>query len=223
MRDALDRYLALLLETNAHTNLTAVRDPEDVRVRHFEDSLRLLDAAAFSGKRVLDVGSGAGFPGLVLKIAEPSVKLTLLDATGKKVRFLQTVCDNLGLADAVCVHARAEELAHVPAYRGQFDIVTARGVAALPALCEICLPFVKPGGLFLAQKETPERCPGADVFGGEQKDPFLYTLSDGRSHAVCRFAKTAPTPTEYPRAWGKIRSKPPLPNFTRIQTPARPL
>ncbi|MDR0324953.1 MAG: 16S rRNA (guanine(527)-N(7))-methyltransferase RsmG [Oscillospiraceae bacterium] len=205
MREQLERYLALLLKANAQFNLTAIRDSDGIRTRHFEDSLKLLDAAAFAGKRVLDVGSGAGFPGLVLRVAEPSVKLTLLDATGKKVRFLQSVCDDLEFSDVLCVHGRAEELGHDKGYREQYDIVTARGVAALPALCEVCLPFVRPGGLFLAMKETPETFSGAARFGGAQEEPSLYTLPDGREHAVCRFRKTAPTPPEYPRAWGKIR------------------
>ena len=205
MREQLDRYLALLLEANARFNLTAVREPEEIRVRHFEDSLKLLDAADFAGKEVLDAGSGAGFPGLVLRIAQPSVKLTLLDATGKKVRFLQSVCDTLGLSGVSCVHGRAEELGHDKTYRERYDVVTARGVAALPVLCEICLPFIRLGGVFLAMKETPETFPGAARFGGTQEEPYLYTLSDGRSHAVCRFRKTAPTPPQYPRAWGKIK------------------
>ncbi|MDR1668458.1 MAG: 16S rRNA (guanine(527)-N(7))-methyltransferase RsmG [Oscillospiraceae bacterium] len=208
MKSRLDRYLALLLEANARFNLTAVREPEEIRVRHFEDSLRLLEAEAFAGKRVLDVGSGAGFPGLVLKFAEPGVRLTLLDATGKKVRFLQSVCGALGLSGVACVHGRAEELGHDTAFRERFDVVTARGVAALPALCEVCLPFVRAGGVFLAMKETPENFSGAGRFGGAQEAPFLYTLSDGRSHAVCRFRKTAPTPPEFPRTWAKIKNQP---------------
>jgi 16S rRNA (guanine527-N7)-methyltransferase len=204
MRDQLDRYLTLLLQTNAHTNLTAIRDPEEIRVRHFEDSLRLAEAADFSDKRVIDVGSGAGFPGLVLKICDPTVRLTLLDATGKKVRFMQSVCDDLGLSDVSCVHARAEELAHDPSHRERYDIAAARGVAALPALCEICLPFVRVGGVFLAMKETAETFPGAARFGGEQTGSFVYTLSDGRAHTVCRFRKTAPAPPQYPRGWRSI-------------------
>jgi len=206
MREQLDRYLDLLLTANAHTNLTAIRDPDEIRIRHFEDSMQLLNAADFQHKRVLDVGSGAGFPGLVLRIAEPSVMLTLLDATGKKVRFLQSVCDALGLSDVICLHGRAEELAHDPAYRERFDVVTARGVAALPALCEICLPFVTVSGLFLSMKETPETFSSVERLGGIQEEPYRYELSDGRTHAVCRFRKVAPTPEQYPRSWGKIKS-----------------
>jgi 16S rRNA (guanine527-N7)-methyltransferase len=205
MCEQFDRYLQLLLSANAQFNLTAVRGPDEIRVRHFEDSLKLLGAADFAGKRVLDVGSGAGFPGLALRIARPSVRLTLLDATGKKVRFLQSVCDALGFSDVACVHGRAEELGHDPAYREQYEIVTARGVAALPALCEICLPFVRTDGVFLSMKETPETFSGAETFGGAQEEPYHYTLSDGRSHAVCRFRKKTPTPAKYPRAWGKIK------------------
>jgi 16S rRNA (guanine527-N7)-methyltransferase len=204
MRELLERYLALILETNAHTNLTAIRSPEEIRVRHFEDSLRLLEAAELRGKTVLDIGSGAGFPGVVLKIAEPSIALTLLDATGKKVRFLQKVCDELGLNGVTCVHARAEELAHDRQYRESFDAATARGVAALPALCEIGLPFIKKGGVFLAMKEKAELFGGAGRFGGTQQEAYAYSLTDGRAHAVCRFIKTSPTPEAYPRSWSKI-------------------
>jgi 16S rRNA (guanine527-N7)-methyltransferase len=215
MREHLERYLQLLLQTNAHTNLTAIRDPEEIRVRHFEDSLRLLEGADFSSKRVIDIGSGAGFPGLVLKIAEPTIKLTLLDAAGKKVRFLQSVCDDLGLSDVSCVHARAEELARDPAHRERYDIVTARGVAALPALCEICLPFVRTGGIFLSMKRpgpaSDARFAGTEeegtpeLFGGAREEPFVYQLSDGRTHAVCRFRKCTRTLPQYPRSWGKIK------------------
>jgi len=205
MREMLEQYLTILLEVNAHTNLTAIRDPEEIRVRHFEDSIKLLEAAEFSGKTVLDVGSGAGFPGLVLKIAEPTCNVTLLDATGKKVRFLQRVCDELGLEGVTCLHGRAEELAHDPQYREKFDIVTARGVTALPALCEICLPFVKVGGSFLSMKERTEEYSDANKFGGTQESDYLYTLSDARKHAVCRFRKVKPTAGQYPRAWGKIK------------------
>ncbi len=205
--DLTERYLALLLEANAKMNLTAVRDPGEIRVRHFEDSLRLLEAADFHPQsRVLDVGSGAGFPGLMLKIARPGIVLTLLDATEKKVRFLRSVCCSLGFPDVSCVHGRAEELAHDAAYRERYDIVTARGVAALPALCELCLPFVRIGGVFLAMKEAPETISdGVSTLGGEQGSPFRYTLSDGRSHSVCRFAKIHRTPDVFPRSWAKLK------------------
>ena len=208
MDSLFERYLNLLLEANARLNLTAIRGPEEIRVRHFEDSLRLLEAADFKGAQVLDVGSGAGFPGLALKIARPDIRLTLLDATGKKVRFLQSVCERLQLPDMTCIHARAEEWARDAGARERFDIVTARGVAALPVLSEICLPFVRVGGVFLAVKEAPEEYSGASRFGGERREPFCYTLSNGLNHAVCRFYKAAPTPEEYPRAWGKIRNHP---------------
>lgn len=206
MKQQLDRYLALLLEANSQFNLTAIRDPDEIRVRHFEDSLKLLEAADFNGKCVLDVGSGAGFPGLPLRIAEPSVRLTLLDGTGKKVRFLQSVCDDLRFSDVSCVHGRAEELGHDKEWREQFDIVTARGVTALPALCELCLPFVKAGGVFLAMKEMPESFDGVATFGGAPEAPYVYTLSDGRMHAVVRFRKISSTPAQYPRSWAKIKA-----------------
>ena len=146
------RYAQLLLETNQVMNLTAITDPADVAALHFLDSAALLTLADCRGKTLADVGTGAGFPGLPMKIAEPSIRLTLLDAQGKRVRFLETVCRELGLSDVECVHGRAEEFA--ADRRESFDLVTSRAVAALPVLAELCLPLVKPGGTFLAMKSV---------------------------------------------------------------------
>lgn len=147
---ALVRYGDLLIETNKVMNLTAITDPEDVATLHFLDSAALLTLESFSGKSVVDVGTGAGFPGLPLRVLEPSIRLTLLDSLNKRIQFLETVCRELDLPDVACVHARAEEFA--AEHRETFDLAVSRAVAALPVLCELCLPLVRVGGSFIAMK-----------------------------------------------------------------------
>ena len=166
----------------------------------------------FSGKSLIDVGSGGGLPGLPLRLRDPSIRLTLLDATAKKVAFLRSACDTLGLTDVQCVAARAEELAHKPGYRDAFDVAIARGVAYLPALCELCLPFVKPGGCFLAMKgDDPAEEIGAalsilPVLGGRLGAVMSYPLGD-RKHTLVLVDKVKDTPEGYPRSWGKIKKQ----------------
>ena len=149
---ALTAYASLLAEKNKVMNLTAITDPADVASLHFLDSASLLTLADFRGKSVVDVGTGAGFPGLPLRILEPSVSLTLLDAQNKRVEFLREVCGALTLTDVACVHARAEEFAKER--RESFDFAVSRAVAALPVLAELCLPLVRVGGSFLAMKSV---------------------------------------------------------------------
>ena len=148
-----ERYYELLIEWNQKMNLTAITEPREVAVKHMVDSLSAYDPALFNGTvSIIDVGTGAGFPGLPLKIFCPDAKLTLMDSLNKRVNFLQTVVDELGLEGVSCVHARAEEGARMKQYREQFDLAVSRAVARLPILCEYCLPFVKRGGHFLALK-----------------------------------------------------------------------
>jgi len=206
-RDRLEGYLALLTECARQFNLTAIREPEAIRVRHFEDSLRLLEAADFSRASVLDIGAGAGFPGLVLALACPGAHVTALDATGKKVDFMRRAAGVLGLSNVTCLHARAEELAHDARYRESFAIAVSRGVAALPALCELSLPFVRVGGWMLAMKERAEDCAAAARFGGALRDPFAYTLPGGIEHTVIRVRKIGETPPRFPRPWRQIRKQ----------------
>ena len=142
-------YAQMLVEYNEKVNLTAITDAEGIEDRHFIDSLLLASQPEVQGSLV-DVGTGAGFPGLPLRILEPSIRLTLLDALQKRITFLQGVCDDLGLDDVACVHGRAEEFAQ--AHRESFDLVTSRAVASLELLSELCLPYVKVGGQFLAMK-----------------------------------------------------------------------
>ena len=148
----LERYAALLLEKNKVMNLTAITDERDVATLHLLDCAALLAQADMRGKTVIDVGTGAGFPGMVLAILEPSARFTLLDSLGKRVDFLREVCEQLGLKNVTCVHARAEEFA--AGHRERFDIATSRAVAQLNVLSELMLPLVKVGGLFAAMKST---------------------------------------------------------------------
>ena len=210
---ALARYGALLTETNKVMNLTAITDPADIAALHFLDSAALLTMADFRDKAVADVGTGAGFPGLPLKIIEPSIRLTLLDALGKRVRFLETVCRELGLSGVECVHGRAEAFA--ADHRESFDIVTSRAVAALPVLCELCLPLVREGGVFLAMKsvdadrelEAAEHAIAA--LGGAVSGTRDYAIpgTDVR-HRVILVKKVKKTPEKYPRMFAKIKKNP---------------
>lgn len=142
-------YYTLLDERSKVMNLTAIHGETDVAQLHFLDSAALLTVEPLAGKSVIDVGTGAGFPGLPLKIAQPDISLTLLDSLDKRVRFLGDVCAATGLTDVTCLHTRAEE---APELRGQFDAAVSRAVARLYLLCELCLPFVRTGGVFLAMK-----------------------------------------------------------------------
>ena len=149
---ALLRYAGLLVEKNKVMNLTAITEPADIATLHFLDSAALLTLTDFRNKTVADVGTGAGFPGMPLRILEPSIHLTLLDSLNKRIDFLKEVCQELGIDDVECVHARAEEF--VAEHRSSFDIVTSRAVANLQLLSELCLPLVKQGGYFLSMKSV---------------------------------------------------------------------
>ena len=207
-----DLYNAFLREKNEVMDLTAVLEEEEIVLRHFLDSLSLLTLAPFRDARVLDVGSGAGFPGLPLLLAEPTIRLTLLDAQGKRVDFLRELCEKLG-AEAECLHARAEEQALLPGYRDGYDIAVSRAVARLNVLAELCLPFVKPGGRFLAMKsrdsdeELAEAGKAISLLGGTLEGTAEYTVGDiPRRVAVIR--KTRPTPKGYPRRFARIKKEP---------------
>lgn len=172
--DQLDRYAQLLVEWNEKMNLTAITDPEGVLVKHLMDSLTVLRSLPAAGEKVrlIDVGTGAGFPGIPLAVMREELELTLLDSLNKRLVFLEAVCRALGL-EARCVHARAEEAGRQKAHREKYNVATARAVAALPALCEYCLPLVVPGGVFLAMKgpdgerEAQEAASAIKVLGGK--------------------------------------------------------
>ena len=211
--DALLQYADALLETNKVMNLTAITDPADVATLHFLDSAALLTLADFAGKRVVDVGTGAGFPGMPLRILEPSIRLTLLDSLGKRITFLQGVCDQLGLGNVECVHARAEEFSAT--HRESYDIATSRAVASLPLLAELSLPLVKVGGYFLPMKavdsdaELASAAHAIRVLGGRLADVKDYRIPGTEvTHRLVVIEKVAPSPAKYPRAFAKIKKAP---------------
>jgi len=211
----LAHYGKLLLEKNQVMNLTAITDPDQVARLHMLDCAALLNCADFKGKTLIDVGTGAGFPGMVLKIMEPSLELTLLDSLEKRLNWLAEVCKELGLENVRFVHARAEEQAHEPAFREQFDFATARAVASMNTLSEICLPYVKVGGQFLAMKsvESTEEINHAacaiSKLGGRLEKRFDYTIPGTEiCHRVVPVSKIGATPSTYPRRWAKIQKSP---------------
>lgn len=213
--ERLERYAQFLLEQNKVMNLTAITEPDQVAALHFLDSAALLRCADLHGKTLVDVGTGAGFPGMVLKILVPGLKLTLVDSLAKRLDWLSTVCADLGLEGVVIRHARAEELALEPGWRDSFDFATARAVADLRVLTELCLPYVKVGGRFLAMKAEgcDEEVSGAgravQVLGGRLLSSHRYHVpGTGVDRRVVPVEKVAPTPKGYPRRWAKIQKAP---------------
>lgn len=213
--EKLEKYAQLLLEQNQVMNLTAITEPEQVARLHFMDSASVLAWKDLTDKSVIDVGTGAGFPGMVLKILEPSLELTLVDSLGKRMVWLERVCKALSLDKVQCLHARAEELALGPGFRDSFDLAVSRAVAAYPLLCELCLPFVRPGGVFIAMKSVEsdgEIQGGANALkqlGAKALESWDYSIPGaGVTHRLVVAQKTAPTPKGYPRSWGKIKKAP---------------
>ena len=209
-------YCQLLLDKNREMNLTAITDPVDAARLHMLDCAALLNCAALEGgKTLIDVGTGAGFPGMVLKILVPSLEVTLLDSLNKRLDWLTEVCLALSLQGVRTVHRRAEEAGLDPALRERFDFAAARAVADLRVLCELCLPFVKVGGRLLAMKSvgSDEEVEGARAailtLGGRVERCFDYAIPGaGVAHRVVVVEKTAPTPMNYPRRWAKIQKAP---------------
>jgi len=205
-------YHDFLEEKNKVMNLTAISGEEDVARLHFLDCAALLRLHDFSGKKLLDVGSGAGFPGMALKIACPELKVTLLDSLDKRVNFLRELSEKLGFEDVNCVHMRAEE---APAdYRQGFDIVSSRAVARLNLLCELCLPFVKKGGVFIAMKgpdcsaELEEAKKAIAILGGKVLKLCDYSVPGlDVSHKALIIEKVKDTPPKYPRRWAQMKKQ----------------
>jgi 16S rRNA (guanine527-N7)-methyltransferase len=218
-QQAFDTLAHLLIEENKHTNLTRITDPNQVRTRHFLDSLAalsLLDKLVQkkSSLAVVDVGSGAGFPVLPLAIAQPDWRFTSIEATGKKVIFQKKVVAELGLKNITIIHARVEELAHEKLYREQFDVAVARAVADLRVLAELSLGFVKVGGCMLAfkgpdvEKELVEAQKMIPVLGGRLETVWRYTLPDTTDgFCLISIAKSTPTPRKYPRSYSVLSKK----------------
>lgn len=209
----LTEFAGAVLEKNKVMNLTAITDPADFAALHLLDSAVLLTIADFRGKKAVDVGTGAGFPGMPLRILEPDFDLTLLDSLGKRVAFLQDTCAQMGLARVEAVHARAEEFA--ADHRESYDIATSRAVAALNVLCELALPLVRVGGCFLAMKsvDSDDEIDGArgaiGQLGGRIREIRDYTIpGTDVQHRVVIIDKLRPTPQQYPRAFAKIKKNP---------------
>ena len=210
---ALMRFGEMLVEKNKVMNLTAITEPADVANLHFLDCAALLSLADFKDKRVADIGTGAGFPGMPLKILEPSIQLTALDSLNKRIDFLKEVCADLDLTGIECVHGRAEEFA--ADHRESYDIVTSRAVANLQLLSELCLPLVKVGGIFLSMKavDSEEELNGAKnaikILGGRIEKVEDYTIpGTDVAHRLVFIRKIAETPKKYPRAFAKIKKNP---------------
>ena len=212
----LTQYGRMLLEKNQVMNLTAIREPEGVTRLHFLDCATLLKYCDFQGKTLIDVGTGAGFPGMVLKILVPSLKVTLLDSLSKRLDWLTEVYEDLDGVDSITtVHGRAEEFALEKGFRDSFDFAAARAVADLRVLCELCLPFVKVGGKFLAMKSTgsdqelAEADHAVKVLGGRVTEIHDYAIpGTDITHRLIVMEKTAPTPEVYPRRWARIQKNP---------------
>ena len=211
----LAEYGRLLLEKNQVMNLTAIREEDGVARLHMLDCAALLRYADFQGKTLIDVGTGAGFPGLALKILVPSLKVTLLDSLGKRVDWLNEVAARLGLSGVEAIHARAEEQAQVKGFRDSFDFVTARAVADLRLLSELCLPYAKVGGVFLSMKsvesgaELENAAHAIKFMGGRVRETVDYTIpGTDVTHRVILVDKVAPTLKGYPRRWAKIQKEP---------------
>ena len=211
----LAEYGRLLLEKNQVMNLTAIREPDQVARLHMLDCAALLQEGDFAGKQLIDVGTGAGFPGLPLKILEPSLTVTLLDSLGKRVTWLGTVCEALSLDKITCLHARGEEQAHEAGFRDSFDYAVSRAVASLEVLSELCLPYVKVGGKFLAMKsvdsgdEVDRAARAIAKLGGRLLPRVDYTIPHaGVTHRVVVVEKVSPTPQGYPRRWARIQKSP---------------
>lgn len=208
---ALDRYRALLLDWNQRINLTAVREPAAFELLHLVDAvgfLRAVDQATLATARLVDVGSGGGLPGLPLAILAPGLRITLVEATGKKVTFLRAAVATLDLVGVEVRHGRAEDLAHQSDLRGQFDLVTARAVASLPALVELGLPFLRLDGRLLAAKtigidaEIAAAGPALRRLGGDLVGVVPLDLPDLDDRQIVIIRKARPTPPAYPRRAG---------------------
>ena len=210
--ECFDKYADILVETNRVMNLTAITQPDEIVIKHFTDSLEILSYVDIDcGARVIDVGTGAGFPGIPLLIARRDIKLTLLDSLQKRLGFLENVLDECSLS-AQLVHSRAEDAGRDKVLRESFDIATARAVAPLNVLAEYCMPFVKVGGSFIALKGNNEDIlqgeRAVSLLGGEISDNVSYKLPNGDPRTLVIVKKISQTSTAYPRKPKKITQSP---------------
>lgn len=213
--EKLTRYYELLIEWNEKMNLTALTEPEDVALKHFCDSILLLKYADIpQGSSLIDVGTGAGFPSVPVKIVRPDIKLCLLDSLNKRLTFLNEVVNELKLDDVKIVHSRAEDGAKKAELREKFDFATSRAVAQLNVLAEYCLPYVKVGGAFIAMKgkyseeEIANAKSAIKLLGGKTVKVDTYNLADTSERTIINIKKLNSTDKKYPRTSAKIKSKP---------------
>lgn len=212
--DRFDTYAERLVRWNKHINLTAITDPYDIVIKHFIDSLYIMKYIQFKpGQTIADVGTGAGFPGLPLLIANPELDVNFIDSAGKRIGFIKDVLNNIGII-AKRTHERAEDVGKSEEHREKYEYATARAVAPLNVLCEYCMPLVKVGGLFVSLKgsngkEELENARNAiEVLGGEVVKAESYTLPNGDGRTIIIIRKISQTPTKYPRKPKKIDTKP---------------
>ena len=213
--DKFEKYKELILEYNKHTNLTRITEDDEFNVKHFLDSLSLFKTDLFvKNKKIIDIGTGAGFPGLPLKLYNEDLDITLLDSLRKRIDFLNGVIEELGLKKIRAIHARAEEIARDPNYRESYDIAVSRAVANLSTLTEYAMAFVKVGGYFISQKgpEYKEELKSAkraiELMGGEVKDIIHTPLPNDIDHYILVIKKVKATDKKYPRGGGKPRKSP---------------
>lgn len=210
------QYFELLVDYNTRMNLTALTEADEVAVKHFLDCASLLSYIEIpSAAKVIDVGSGAGFPGVPMAILRPDLQITLLDSLNKRVDFLYACIQKIGLSQVTCIHCRAEDAARTPEYRERYDFAVARAVAKMRPLCEYCLPFVKVGGVFAAMKGP------SGIQELEEAQHAIFTLGGGPgkrinttvpfsdfSHCILLVDKRSQTPIKYPRRGGKVTKTP---------------
>lgn len=208
----LDTYYKMLIDYNSHTNLTRITEEKEVYLKHFYDSLTLVKIVNLDNQSLLDVGTGAGFPGLVLKIVFPNLKVTLVDSLNKRIIFLNSLIEKLKLENIVAVHARAEEYAKEN--KEKYDIVTSRAVANLNMLSELCIPFVKIGGYFIPMKadvkeELNASKKAIETLGGVIKDIIIFELPyDKGTRTLIKIEKKVKTNVKFPRKFSEIKKKP---------------
>ena len=208
-------YKDMLLEWNEKFNLTAITDEREIILKHFVDCLAISAGAELAGKKIIDVGTGAGFPGVPVKIAFPDTQMTLLDSLNKRITFLEELKNKLGLENVTCIHSRAEDGGTDKNLREGLDLCISRAVANLAVLSEYCLPFVKVGGYFISMKgpdvndELNESEKAIKVLGGEVKEIKLINIPETDiNHSIIIIKKIKPTPSKYPRKAGKAKKEP---------------
>lgn len=206
----LDVYAEFIVEYNKKVNLTAITDPKDILIKHFIDSIMIVNYISMPKfSTIIDVGTGAGFPSVPLKLYRPDLKITLLDSLNKRITFLTLLCGKLGV-DAEFIHGRAEDISKDPEYREEFDFACARAVANMSLLSELCIPFVKKGGFFVSMKGPTEDISqgfnAVEILGGKLSAVEEYSLQ-GDMRKLVLVEKISHTPTKYPRNSSQIKKK----------------